>query len=41
MSHELWRESLKRLRAIAQTGQTYTKDPYDRGALPGDWRPWR
>lgn len=29
MSHELWRESLKRLRAIAQTGQTYTKDPYD------------
>jgi ADP-ribose pyrophosphatase YjhB (NUDIX family) len=30
MSHELWRESLKRLRAIAQTGQTYTKDPYDR-----------
>ena len=30
MSHELWREALKRLRAIAQTGQTYTKDPYDR-----------
>ena len=30
MSHELWRESLKRLRAIAQTGQTYSKDPYDR-----------
>jgi ADP-ribose pyrophosphatase YjhB (NUDIX family) len=30
MSHELWRESMKRLRAIAQTGQTYTKDPYDR-----------
>ncbi len=30
MSHELWRESLKRLRAIAQTGQTYTRDPYDR-----------
>ncbi len=29
MSHELWRENLKRLRAIAQTGQTYTKDPYD------------
>jgi ADP-ribose pyrophosphatase YjhB (NUDIX family) len=29
MSHEHWRESLKRLRAIAQTGQTYTKDPYD------------
>lgn len=29
MSHELWRESLKRLRAIAQTGQTYSKDPYD------------
>ena len=30
MSHELWRESMKRLRAIAQTGQTYTQDPYDR-----------
>lgn len=30
MSHEIWRESLKRLRAIAQTGQTYTRDPYDR-----------
>lgn len=29
MSHELWRENLKRLRAIAQTGQTYTRDPYD------------
>ncbi len=29
MSHEHWRESLKRLRAIAQTGQTYSKDPYD------------
>ena len=29
MSHELWRESLKRLRAIAQTGLTYSKDPYD------------
>lgn len=29
MNHELWRESLKRLRAIAQTGQTYTRDPYD------------
>jgi len=30
VSHEFWRESLKRLRAIAQTGQTYTRDPYDR-----------
>lgn len=30
MSHELWRDALKRLRAIAQTGLTYTKDPYDR-----------
>lgn len=30
MSHELWRETLKRLRAIAQTGLAYTKDPYDR-----------
>lgn len=30
MSHELWREALKRLRAIAQTGLTYTSDPYDR-----------
>ena len=29
MSHELWRESMKRLRAIAQTGLTYGKDPYD------------
>ena len=29
MSHELWRESLKRIRAIAQTGLTYSKDPYD------------
>ncbi len=29
MSHERWRESLKRLRAIAQTGQAYTQDPYD------------
>ena len=29
MSHELWRESLKRIRAIAQTGLTYSRDPYD------------
>ena len=29
MSHELWRDALKRLRAIAQTGQTYSRDPYD------------
>ena len=29
MRHEDWREAFKRLRAIAQTGQTYTKDPYD------------
>jgi len=27
--HEDWREAFKRLRAIAQTGQTYTRDPYD------------
>lgn len=30
MKHEDWREAFKRLRAIAQTGLTYTKDPYDR-----------
>ena len=30
MSHEFWRDTFKRLRAIAQTGQAYTKDPYDR-----------
>lgn len=30
MSHQLWRENLKRIRAIAQTGQTYSRDPYDR-----------
>lgn len=29
MRHEDWREAFKRLRAIAQTGQTYTRDPYD------------
>ena len=29
MSHEIWRENLKRLRAIAKTGLTYSKDPYD------------
>jgi len=29
VSHELWRDALKRLRAIAQTGQTYSRDPYD------------
>jgi ADP-ribose pyrophosphatase YjhB (NUDIX family) len=29
VSHEIWRETLKRLRAIAQTGLTYTQDPYD------------
>jgi len=29
VSHEIWRENLKRLRAIAQTGLTYSKDPYD------------
>jgi ADP-ribose pyrophosphatase YjhB (NUDIX family) len=29
MSHEIWRDTLKRLRAIAQTGLTYSKDPYD------------
>ncbi len=29
MSHEIWRDSMKRLRAIAQTGLTYSKDPYD------------
>ncbi|MGD8416670.1 MAG: NUDIX hydrolase N-terminal domain-containing protein [Pseudomonadales bacterium] len=29
MNHDGWRDALKRLRAIAQTGQTYTKDPYD------------
>jgi ADP-ribose pyrophosphatase YjhB (NUDIX family) len=30
MNHEAWREAFKRLRAIAQTGLTYTTDPYDR-----------
>lgn len=30
MRHEEWREAFKRLRAIAQTGLTYTRDPYDR-----------
>jgi ADP-ribose pyrophosphatase YjhB (NUDIX family) len=29
MSHEIWRENLKRLRAIAKTGLAYSKDPYD------------
>ena len=29
MSEAFWRESFKRLRAIAQTGRTYTRDPYD------------
>jgi ADP-ribose pyrophosphatase YjhB (NUDIX family) len=28
--HEDWREAFKRLRAIAQTGLTYSSDPYDR-----------